>query len=87
MSRGLLHYYFGTKEQLLVEAVRRDCELRMELLERQLAGARTAEDFIDLMAQDLQETVARGPRLRDARVRAVHALAAQRGHRRRVRAS
>src|SRR6476659_10196293 len=26
VSRGLLHYYFGTKEQLLVEAVRRDCE-------------------------------------------------------------
>ena len=23
VSRGLLHYYFGTKEQLLVEAVRR----------------------------------------------------------------
>ena len=61
MSRGLLHYYFGTKEQLLVEAVRRDCELRMELLERQLAGARTAEDFIDLMAQNLQETVREDP--------------------------
>ncbi len=41
VSRGLLHYYFGTKEQLLLEAVRRDCELRMELLEQQLAGART----------------------------------------------
>jgi AcrR family transcriptional regulator len=29
VSRGLLHYYFGTKEQLLVEAVRRDCEVRV----------------------------------------------------------
>jgi AcrR family transcriptional regulator len=57
VSRGLLHYYFGTKEQLLVEAVRRDCELRLERLERQLSTARTAEDFIDLMAQSLQETV------------------------------
>jgi AcrR family transcriptional regulator len=57
VSRGLLHYYFGTKEQLLVEAVRRDCELRMEHLERQLAGAQTAEDFIDLMAQNLKQTV------------------------------
>jgi AcrR family transcriptional regulator len=57
VSRGLLHYYFGTKEQLLVEAARRDCELRMELLEHQLAGAQTADDFIDLMAQNLQETV------------------------------
>jgi AcrR family transcriptional regulator len=57
VSRGLLHYYFGTKEQLLVEAVRRDCELRMQLLEQQLAGAQSADDYIDLMAQNLQETV------------------------------
>ncbi len=61
VSRGLLHYYFGTKEQLLVEAVRRDCELRMEQLERQLSGAQTAEDFIDLMAQNLKETVREDP--------------------------
>jgi AcrR family transcriptional regulator len=61
VSRGLLHYYFGTKEKLLLEAVRRDCELRMELLERQLAGARTADDFIGLMAQNLQQTVREDP--------------------------
>lgn len=61
VSRGLLHYYFGTKEQLLVEAVRRDCELRLELLERQLSTAQTADDFIDLMAQNLQETVSEDP--------------------------
>jgi AcrR family transcriptional regulator len=61
VSRGLLHYYFGTKEQLLVEAVRRDCELRLERLERQLSTAKTADDFIDLMAQNLQETVREDP--------------------------
>jgi AcrR family transcriptional regulator len=61
VSRGLLHYYFGTKEQLLVEAVRRDCELRLEMLERQLSTAQTADDFIDLMAQNLQETVREDP--------------------------
>jgi AcrR family transcriptional regulator len=61
VSRGLLHYYFGTKEQLLVEAVRRDCELRLEMLERQLSRAQTADDFIDLMAQNLQETVRDDP--------------------------
>lgn len=61
VSRGLLHYYFGTKEQLLVEAVRRDCELRMELLERRLATAKSADDYIDLMAQNLQETVHEDP--------------------------
>jgi AcrR family transcriptional regulator len=61
VSRGLLHYYFGTKEQLLVEAVRRDCELRLERLERQLSTATTADDFIGLMAQNLQETVHEDP--------------------------
>jgi AcrR family transcriptional regulator len=61
VSRGLLHYYFRTKEQLLVEAVRRDCELRMERLERQLSTAKTANDFIGLMAQNLQDTVREEP--------------------------
>jgi AcrR family transcriptional regulator len=61
VSRGLLHYYFGTKERLLLEAVRHDCELRMELLQQQLAGARTADDFIGLMAENLQRTVAKDP--------------------------
>jgi AcrR family transcriptional regulator len=61
VSRGLLHYYFGTKEQLLVEAVRRDCELRIEMLQRRLARAQSAEDFIDLMAQNLQETIREDP--------------------------
>jgi AcrR family transcriptional regulator len=61
VSRGLLHYYFGTKEQLLVEAVRRDCELRLERLEARLSTAKTADDYIDLMAQNLQETVHEDP--------------------------
>src|SRR5271166_2400130 len=54
VSRGLLHYYFGTKEQLLLEAVRRDCELRLERLEGQLTTAGSADDFVDLMAQNLR---------------------------------
>jgi AcrR family transcriptional regulator len=61
VSRGLLHYYFGTKEQLLVEAVRRDCELRLERLELQLSTAKTADDFIGLMAQNLQDTLRDDP--------------------------
>jgi AcrR family transcriptional regulator len=61
VSRGLLHYYFGTKEQLLAEAVRRDCQLRLERLEQQLAGAQTAEDFIGLMAQHLQDVIREDP--------------------------
>jgi AcrR family transcriptional regulator len=61
VSRGLLHYYFGTKEQLLAEAVRRDCELRLERLQLQLATANTADDFIDLMVQTLRETISEDP--------------------------
>jgi AcrR family transcriptional regulator len=61
VSRGLLHYYFGTKEQLLAEAVRRDCQLRLERLEQQLAGAQTADDFIGLMAQHLQDVLHEDP--------------------------
>jgi AcrR family transcriptional regulator len=61
VSRGLLHYYFGTKEKLLVEAVRRDAEVRIERLQEQLATAKTADAFIDLMAQNLQETIREDP--------------------------
>ncbi|MGA7703519.1 MAG: TetR/AcrR family transcriptional regulator, partial [Solirubrobacteraceae bacterium] len=61
VSRGLLHYYFGTKEQLLVEAARRDCDQRIEVLERQLAGAQTPDDFVALLAQNLQETIHEDP--------------------------
>jgi AcrR family transcriptional regulator len=61
VSRGLLHYYFGTKEQLLVEAARRDCDQRIEVLEQQLAGAQTADDFVALLAQNLQETIHEDP--------------------------
>ena len=30
VSRGLLHYYFGSKERLLVEVVRQDCDDRIQ---------------------------------------------------------
>ena len=55
VSRGLLHYYFGTKERLLAEVVRRDCDLRMEILDQQLAGATSADDFIDVMRTQLED--------------------------------
>ncbi len=57
VSRGLLHYYFGTKERLLAEVVRRDCDLRMALLDQQLAAASSAEDFVELLRVTLEELV------------------------------
>ena len=53
VSRGLLHYYFGTKERLLVEVVRRDCEFRMQALDDALSGARSADDFLDTLVRSL----------------------------------
>jgi AcrR family transcriptional regulator len=58
VSRGLLHYYFGTKEQLLVEVVRRDAEVRLDALEQQLAQAQTADDFIHMLVVGLEEVIA-----------------------------
>jgi AcrR family transcriptional regulator len=63
VSRGLLHYYFGTKERLLAEVVRRDCELRMRVIDEQLAGAESADDVIDGLVRSLKEMVVDDPAL------------------------
>ena len=54
VSRGLLHYYFGSKERLLVEVVKRDTDLRMAALDEQLASASSAEDFIAMLRRTLE---------------------------------
>ena len=61
VSRGLLHYYFGTKEALLVEVVRRDSDLQMERLDAQLAGAASAEDLIALLVETIGEALRHEP--------------------------
>lgn len=61
VSRGLLHYYFGSKERLLAETVRRDCELRMAALDAQLSAASSADDFIDLLRAALEGYVETEP--------------------------
>jgi len=57
VSRGLLHYYFGTKERLLVEVVRRDCDIRMDILDAALSDVRTAEDFVDALVRSLEDVL------------------------------
>ena len=61
VSRGLLHYYFGTKERLLAEVCRRDCEMRMDALDAQLAGAATAEQVVERLVASLQDVVGGEP--------------------------
>src|SRR5688572_25890289 len=59
VSRGLLHYYFGTKERLLVEVIRRDTEIRIEQLGAALRRAESADAliaaFFDTFARTLTE--------------------------------
>jgi AcrR family transcriptional regulator len=57
VSRGLLHYYFGSKERLLVEVVRADCEMRIERMERQLDGAGSVDDVITALVSGLEEFI------------------------------
>ena len=61
VSRGLLHYYFATKERLLAEVVRRDCELRMVALDEQLADAHDADDVIAGLVESLKRFVGEEP--------------------------
>ena len=61
VSRGLLHYYFGTKEALLVEVVRRDAEHRVARLDEPLAKAKTADDMLDALVANLQDSVENEP--------------------------
>jgi AcrR family transcriptional regulator len=61
VSRGLLHYYFGTKERLLVEVVRRDSELRVARLDEPLANAGSVDDVLDVLVASLQDLLDHEP--------------------------
>ncbi len=60
VSRGLLHYYFGTKERLLVEVVRRESDVRIEQLETGIAGARSADEVIETLLESFEEFSGKG---------------------------
>jgi AcrR family transcriptional regulator len=61
VSRGLLHYYFGTKERLLVEVVRRDSEIRIARLDEPLAQAASVDDVLDVLVASLQDLIDNEP--------------------------
>src|SRR5262245_30500033 len=61
VSRGLLHYYFGTKEALLVEVVRRDTEHRIARLDEPLAKARSVDEVLEILVADLQDSIQNDP--------------------------
>lgn len=60
VSRGLLHYYFGTKERLLLEAVALDCELRHERLDQAMVGANTVDEVLAALVRTFEEIIGDG---------------------------
>jgi AcrR family transcriptional regulator len=61
VSRGLLHYYFGTKERLLLEVVRRESDVRIERLEEAIASADSAEIVLAALVQSFEDFLGEGP--------------------------
>lgn len=61
VSRGLLHYYFGTKEQLLVEVVKRDAEIRVARLDEPLGAAKTVDDVLEVLVANLEDWIENDP--------------------------
>ena len=57
VSRGLLHYYFGSKEQLLVEVVRHDCEVRNRNMDERLERAGSVDEIVDALVVGLNEFI------------------------------
>ena len=59
VSRGLLHYYFGTKERLLVEVIRRDTEYRIDRLGSAMRAAGSVDEIIASLIGMFADTIER----------------------------
>jgi AcrR family transcriptional regulator len=61
VSRGLLHYYFGTKERLLIEVLRYDAEVRIGALDEPLEAAQSADQVLDVFVSGAEEILHNDP--------------------------
>ena len=61
VSRGLLHYYFGTKERLLIEVLRSDAEVRIGALDQPLEAAETPDQVLDVFVAGAEEILQSDP--------------------------
>lgn len=61
VSRGLLHYYFGSKERLIIEVIKRDMELRLEQLEAALGPVESVDELVQIMLSSLREILEQEP--------------------------
>jgi AcrR family transcriptional regulator len=57
VSRGLLHYYFGSKERLLVEVLRHDLDVRIRNMDERLAAAGNVDEILEALVLGLNEFI------------------------------
>jgi AcrR family transcriptional regulator len=60
VSRGLLHYYFDSKEQILAQVVRRNVEQSIEETSGLLREARSREELVSQFLRAYQDALGRG---------------------------
>lgn len=63
VSRGLLHYYFGSKERLLIEVIRRETDRLVETIQMATSVAASAEELVNLMLVQLRIILEHEPEL------------------------
>ena len=61
VSRGLLHYYFGSKERLLVEVVRDDSAVRTGALRERLGAAHSPDEVVAALMHQLEDFLGGDP--------------------------
>lgn len=61
VSRGLLHYYFGTKERLLIEVLRGDAETRIGMMDEPLAAAKTVDEVLAVLVSGAEAILEADP--------------------------
>jgi AcrR family transcriptional regulator len=63
VSRGLLHYYFGSKQNLLIEVIRSETERLVGVIHLATAVADSAEELVDLLLAQLRIILAEEPEI------------------------
>ncbi len=63
VSRGLLHYYFGSKERLLIEVIRRETDRLVEAITLATSEAGSAEELVNLLLTQLQNIIETEPEI------------------------
>ncbi len=61
ISRGLLHYYYKNKDEMLAHVIRANMEMSIEMIEHILNRARSADELSSEMVNMLQHVIKNDP--------------------------